>query len=276
MPPLEEGEWSGDLALDGLGEHSDDALNAVSQHVEAGLNGLSFGRPSLIERYAVGDIAIHLDFALSADGNRPADKLSAVLHWPTTRDLAVLDRDAAVLLKRQLAVAKKRAGEVECAVLVGIAELVENPEQVDFGFAPAVVKRMDALDDSFGGIAQAANLPESAGTIRIPKQRLVFENGEFRSAGWLPIEAAEGIDGVVESGSQPVDCLADDDAPLQGWRSDHMNVADLVAGLVVYIKREAVGAILKPPLDRRVQSFRMLVRSFDLQPRAFQRVFRAV
>lgn len=267
---LDEGEWRDDLALEGLGEHADDALDAVPQHVEAGLNGLSFGRSSLIERYAVGDLAFQLDLALAADGDSPSSQLRAILHWPSLGDLNSLERDAAISLKCHLALAKERAREIERAVLIGVAELVKNPEQVPFGFAPAVVKGLDGFNDFAGWVSETSDLPEPSGTIRIPKQRLVFEDGEFRSARWLPIETAERVDSVIEGGPQTVDCLTDHNAPLHGRSSDHVDTADLLASLSVYIERDAVGAILKPPLDRRVESIRMLVRSFDLQPGTLQ------
>lgn len=267
---LEDGLWWDDLALNGLGEHCDDALDAFAEHVEAGLNGLSFGRPSLIERYAVGDLGIQLDLPVVADGDRPSGQLAAVLHWPTRLDLGALERHAATSLKRYLALAKERAGQIERAVLVGIAELMKDPEQMPFGFAPVVMKGLDGFDDFAGGIPETSDLPEPSGTIRIPKQRLVFEDWKFCSAGWLPIETAERVDGMIEGGPQTVNCLADNNAPLQGRSSNHVDTADLLAGLSIYIERDAVGAILKPPLDRRVKSVRMLVRSFDLQPGALQ------
>src|SRR6476469_10047570 len=121
-------------------------------------------------------------------------------------------------------------------MLVSVAELVEDPQQVPFGFAPAVMERLDAGYNIPSGVAETTDLPQPARAIRILKLRLVFEDGEFRSArGVSVIRGAEGIDGVVKGGSETVNDLSDDDAPLRGRRPLNMDATDLLAGLSVYI-----------------------------------------
>lgn len=269
MKAAQPGTWRDDWRLDGFGEPRNDGLHAVPEEIKTSLNGLSLAGTSLIERYVVGDLAVQLDLAFAADSDRPSHKLRAVLHWPLRSDLCALDRDSTIRIQREMAKAKRCADEIERAVLVGVAELVKNPKNVPFGFAPAVIKGLDAGDALAGGVVKTTGLPQPAGTIRIPKLRLVFEDGEFRPVGRVsPIWGAEGIDGMIQSGPEPVDDLADDNAPLQGRLSLDMDVADLLSGLSIYIEREFVGLIIKPPFDRSLKSARMMVGPVDLEASA--------
>jgi hypothetical protein len=153
------------------------------------------------------------------------------------------------------------------AMLVDVVEFVENPKLL----VPSLV-RLQSLDESHCGPGDSLYFGAASGFQFLEKVSKVFGLSKNREAVFSGGLVASGVnelpDEVIQSGSQIVENITDDDGQGQGnWRA-RWKAVDLIAGLRVVLGVDGIRVRVEKSVNPSLKVTDVLFGPFDFCPDA--------
>lgn len=248
----------------------DSFSDEVTQFGKLGEHKRASRYPFWVERYAKGEICIHLHHRIrSSDPHRECANCCAIFKRASLKSpLPYVQVNIAHSYRSEGRILQNSTGDMGSTVLVPVAESVQNPQGVSLGVINSTV-RLQPLDHCLGIRGQAAHLVETAAPIRdtfvvgLEEFSSVLKDRELRTLRSVTRgQCSESVGQGVEAGSEVVTEISDDD--LEFWRGTIMHLAggnegSVAGGARIELADNAVWLTCEEAFDFPLESFQMFV-----------------
>lgn len=237
---------------------------------------------SVIERYINVEFAIYLtrgERPLSDTDEEDMLKDGILLYWPGAplRQRTHLLNIELQRCERYLKRTKQRAGDIERAMLVGVRQFMQMPEETLLCSLPCAAARLGErllCPDEIDGVL--SNVPQVLLQSSIRKSSLVLKDGELYFVGLgrrlFHAQNIKLIDDMVQCGPKVMNDFTDPNTPHGVWRLIHLDADEHLAGVLVELDQWAIRIAVKESKEVGLQSVNLIPCSRAFESDAEKRV----
>jgi len=257
-----------ELALEEVQKARDYILaNGFPTPVELEQHAITARWPHLVERYVVNEIELVCQFRTRRSGGKSAEFVVVIEALPENDPTGGFDLGFEHVAHEVASGMCSEGRQVEYPVLVVVGKPMQDPQRIA-PWALRSVARLQSCDPTLNGWTQAADWRSIVADDQALEVARVLENGEGGVARRLvirPMELGELPCQVVERAPHVLHYVSDQQAQADGGRAfPDPSGEDALAGLMVYLRDDAVRAFVQNPPDSLFELVEVGIRPVEL------------